>query len=111
MSAVVEEPEKNDLTEDDEKKLSKKELNKLAKAAKIAELKAQVWCYYGVYCPEYILQKAAQNAAQTKEKEGEDVSAGMYGSYDMIQSADKKDVVFVQLNKISADSHGQEVKD
>lgn len=34
---------------------------------------------------------------------------GMYGSYGMIQSADKKDLVFTRLNQIDAGLHGQEV--
>uniref|UniRef100_A0A7I4YEY4 Aspartate--tRNA ligase, cytoplasmic n=1 Tax=Haemonchus contortus TaxID=6289 RepID=A0A7I4YEY4_HAECO len=91
MSVVVDEKEMNDAAEGGEKKLSKKELNKLAKAAKIAELKAQ------------------KAASQPKEDEGEDVSVGMYGSYGMIQSADKKDIVFTKLNKIEPDIDGQEV--
>ncbi|KIH69251.1 aspartate--tRNA ligase [Ancylostoma duodenale] len=94
MSVAVEEKDVNDVVEGGEKKLSKKELNKLAKAAKIAEIKAQ---------------KAAQNQGQTNENDGEDVSIGMYGSYGMIQSADKKDIVFSHLNKISANVHGQEI--
>ncbi|EYB84467.1 hypothetical protein Y032_0316g2298 [Ancylostoma ceylanicum] len=94
MSVAVEEKEMNDAVEGGEKKLSKKELNKLAKAAKIAEIKAQ---------------KAAQNQGQTNENDGEDVSIGMYGNYGMIQSADKKDIMFSQLNKISANIHGQEI--
>ncbi|ETN76547.1 hypothetical protein NECAME_11626, partial [Necator americanus] len=91
MSVAVEEKDMNDVVEG-EKKLSKKELNKLAKAAKIAEIKAQ---------------KAAQNQSQTQGDE-EDISVGMYGSYGIIQSADKKDIVFSPTNKITASIHGQE---
>ncbi|KAJ1346093.1 Aspartate--tRNA ligase, cytoplasmic [Parelaphostrongylus tenuis] len=72
----------------------KKELNKLAKAAKKAELKAQ---------------KAAEASSQGNDGENEDVSAGMYGSYGMVQSADMKDIMFTRVSKIDADGHGKEV--
>lgn len=52
MSVALEEKDMNEVTEGGEKKLSKKELNKLAKAAKIAELKAQVRCV-GNSCYSY----------------------------------------------------------
>ncbi|KAK6015602.1 hypothetical protein OSTOST_18970 [Ostertagia ostertagi] len=91
MSVAVDEKDMNDVAEGGEKKLSKKELNKLAKAAKIAELKAQ------------------KASSQPKEEEAEDVSVGMYGSYGMIQSTDKKDIVFTKLSEIDASIHGQEV--
>lgn len=94
MSVALEEKDMNEVTEGGEKKLSKKELNKLAKAAKIAELKAQ---------------RAGHGQSQTGEGDAEDVSVGMYGSYGMIQSADKKDLVFTRLNQIDAGLHGQEV--
>ncbi|VDM54449.1 unnamed protein product [Angiostrongylus costaricensis] len=77
-----------------EKKLSKKELNKLAKAAKKAELKAQ---------------KAAEGLTQGNDGENEDVSAGLYGNYGMIQSADVKDIMFTRVCKIDVDGHGKQV--
>ncbi|PIO66415.1 hypothetical protein TELCIR_11874 [Teladorsagia circumcincta] len=92
MSVAVDEKDMNDVAEGGEKKLSKKELNKLAKAAKIAELKAQ------------------KASSQPKEEDAEDVSVGMYGSYGMIQSTDKKDIVFTKLSEIDATIHGKEVR-
>ncbi|KJH53019.1 aspartate--tRNA ligase [Dictyocaulus viviparus] len=93
MSIVLDEKEVNDLAEGTEKKLSKKELNKLAKAARIAELKAQ---------------KLAENQRKTGGDEI-DVSAGMYGSYGIVQSAEVKNVEFTKVNQISSDKHGEEV--
>ncbi|CAI4232482.1 unnamed protein product [Auanema sp. JU1783] len=77
-----------------EKKLSKKELNKLARQAKKEQLKTQ-------------------NQDGTEEKktdaDEEDVSMGMYGSYGLIQSSDKKDIEFTNVNKIGANLDGQEI--
>uniref|UniRef100_A0A1I7WYV4 Aspartyl-tRNA synthetase n=1 Tax=Heterorhabditis bacteriophora TaxID=37862 RepID=A0A1I7WYV4_HETBA len=74
-------------------KLSKKELNKLAKASKIAAIKAQ----------------KANLIEGSQQEEDEDVSVGMYGSYGLIQSADKKDITFTSISKISQDISGEEI--
>uniref|UniRef100_A0A0K0EHP6 Aspartate--tRNA ligase, cytoplasmic n=1 Tax=Strongyloides stercoralis TaxID=6248 RepID=A0A0K0EHP6_STRER len=80
-----------------EKKLSKKELNKLARAAKKAEAKA----------------KNSGNENQQKENEDKDsitdVSEGLYGSYGLIQSNIKKDIIFTDVKDINSSLDKQQV--
>ncbi|CAJ0569261.1 unnamed protein product, partial [Mesorhabditis spiculigera] len=78
---------------DGEKKLSKKELNKLAKKAKKMELTQQKG-------------PSANDASGDKE---EDVSVGCYGSYGLVQSTDEKDIVFTELNVINKDLANKEI--
>ncbi|CAJ0566737.1 unnamed protein product, partial [Mesorhabditis spiculigera] len=78
---------------DGEKKLSKKELNKLAKKAKKMELTQQKG-------------PSANDASGDKE---EDVSVGCYGSYGLVQSTDEKDIVFTELNAINKDLANKEI--
>ncbi|GMT19925.1 hypothetical protein PFISCL1PPCAC_11222, partial [Pristionchus fissidentatus] len=88
-----------ELAVEGEKKLSKKELNKLAKAAKKADAKASNQAAKG---------EGAGDEAAAKEDE-EDVSVGMYGSYGLIQSSDVKDIKFTELAEINAGLDGQEI--
>ncbi|CAJ0955049.1 unnamed protein product, partial [Mesorhabditis belari] len=78
---------------DGEKKLSKKELNKLAKKAKKMELQEQ-------------------KTDSTKKEGGdneEDASVGCYGTYGLIQSGDQKDIVFTELMNINKELDGKEI--
>ncbi|GMS90097.1 hypothetical protein PENTCL1PPCAC_12272, partial [Pristionchus entomophagus] len=88
-----------ELAVEGEKKLSKKELNKLAKAAKKNEAKAAAQATKG--------EATGDNAGE--QDEGEDVSAGMYGSYGMIQSTEPREIQFTNLADINASLDGQEV--
>jgi nondiscriminating aspartyl-tRNA synthetase len=78
----------------EEKKLSKKELNKLAKQMKKAELKKNS------------AQGQAENQAAEEE---EDVSEGKYGSYGLIQSSERKTINFTLVNKLDESFDGKEV--
>ncbi|GMR43359.1 hypothetical protein PMAYCL1PPCAC_13554, partial [Pristionchus mayeri] len=88
-----------ELAVEGEKKLSKKELNKLAKAQKKNEAKAAAQAQKG--------EEAGDNAGG--QDDGEDVSTGMYGSYGLIQSSDVKDIQFTDLSAINGSLDGQEI--
>uniref|UniRef100_A0A914YP27 Aspartyl-tRNA synthetase n=1 Tax=Panagrolaimus superbus TaxID=310955 RepID=A0A914YP27_9BILA len=78
----------------DEKKLSKKELNKLAKQAKKAELKKN--------------STQGQQENQGVEEE-EDISEGKYGNYELIQSSERKTITFTLVNKLDESYDGKMV--
>lgn len=77
------------------KKLSKKELNKLARQQKKAEKKQ-----------ENLTAHANENEAGDVE---EDVSEGLYGTYPMIQSAVKKHFDFIDVENVTAAMDGKEI--
>uniref|UniRef100_A0A0R3RHH8 Aspartate--tRNA ligase, cytoplasmic n=1 Tax=Elaeophora elaphi TaxID=1147741 RepID=A0A0R3RHH8_9BILA len=77
-----------------EKKLSKKELNKLAKQQKKLEKKAE---------------HAAARAEENAKEEEEDVSEGHYGMYGIIKSAEKKKLDFVDVKDVLVNLEGQEI--
>uniref|UniRef100_A0A915PHJ2 Aspartate--tRNA ligase, cytoplasmic n=1 Tax=Setaria digitata TaxID=48799 RepID=A0A915PHJ2_9BILA len=76
-----------------EKKMSKKELNKLARQQKKLEKKA-----------EHAAEQVEEN-----EEEVEDVSKGLYGTYGIIQSVERKKLDFVDVKDILMDLEGQEI--
>jgi len=79
----------------EEKKLSKKELNKLERAKKKAEAKAQ---------------QAGDNIQGGGSNENEpDVSEGKYGDYGIVQSTEKKNIVFTNVEDLTPDLHEKEV--
>ncbi|KAM3723818.1 Aspartate--tRNA ligase, cytoplasmic [Dirofilaria immitis] len=78
---------------DEERKLSKKEINKLAKQQKKLEKKAE---HTSVHVEE-------------NEKEMEDISEGCYGTYGIIQSADWKKLDFVDVKDVLLNLEGQEI--
>uniref|UniRef100_A0A7E4UTF2 Aspartate--tRNA ligase, cytoplasmic n=1 Tax=Panagrellus redivivus TaxID=6233 RepID=A0A7E4UTF2_PANRE len=80
----------------EEKKLSKKELNKLEKARKKAELKAQADA-----------NKAQEEAAAAAAEV--DVSEGHYGTYGLIQSTERKDITFTNVADLTEALDGKEV--
>uniref|UniRef100_A0A914CVL7 Aspartate--tRNA ligase, cytoplasmic n=1 Tax=Acrobeloides nanus TaxID=290746 RepID=A0A914CVL7_9BILA len=78
--------------EDGEKKLSKKELNKLARQQKKAEKKHQ--------------------GADTKTEESteeEDISKNKYGTYGLIRSTERKELEFVNVGTLNSSLDGKEV--
>uniref|UniRef100_A0A0N4ZA74 Aspartate--tRNA ligase, cytoplasmic n=1 Tax=Parastrongyloides trichosuri TaxID=131310 RepID=A0A0N4ZA74_PARTI len=83
--------------EEGEKKLSKKELNKLARLAKKAEVKAK--------------KGGDENVKQDDENKDNavDVSEGLYGSYGLIQSGEKKDITFTEVKDINSSLNKKEV--
>lgn len=55
-------------------------------------------------------QEAASAAQSQQQKDDEeDVSAGKYGSYGLIQSGEVKDIKFAELKDINESMHGQDV--
>ncbi|VDK55200.1 unnamed protein product [Anisakis simplex] len=82
--------------EGEEKKLSKKELNKLARQQKKAEKKHE---------------SASSNAKENEAGDvGEqDVSKGLYGTYPLMQSAEKKHLDFVDVKDVTAEKVDKEV--
>ncbi|CAD5225665.1 unnamed protein product [Bursaphelenchus okinawaensis] len=80
-----------------EVKLSKKELNKLKKQQQKAALKAA---------------SQGEKQEQQGQEEGEDVSAGKYGTYKLLQSSQldkKKDIEFVDVQNLDESLDGKEV--
>uniref|UniRef100_A0A1I7VKB6 Aspartate--tRNA ligase, cytoplasmic n=2 Tax=Loa loa TaxID=7209 RepID=A0A1I7VKB6_LOALO len=77
-----------------EKKLSKKELNKLAKQQKKLEKKAE----HATACVE-------ENVKEVEE----DVSEGRYGTYGIIQSAERRELDFTDVKDVLASLEGQEI--
>ncbi|VDN04407.1 unnamed protein product [Thelazia callipaeda] len=87
--------ETNNASVEGDKKLSKKELNKLAKQQKKAEKKA-----------EYAAEQAKENEKLLNE---EDISSGLYGIYGLIQSAERKTLNFVDVKDVVLELNGQEI--
>uniref|UniRef100_A0A914XNB2 Aspartate--tRNA ligase, cytoplasmic n=1 Tax=Plectus sambesii TaxID=2011161 RepID=A0A914XNB2_9BILA len=77
-------------------KMSKKQLNKLAKAAKKEEKKQES-------------AAKRQDDEKNDENEGEDVSKDLYGEYGLIQSTEKNKINFLDVSEISEKLDGQEV--
>ncbi|VDO30982.1 unnamed protein product [Onchocerca flexuosa] len=77
-----------------EKKLSKKEINKLAKQQKKLEKKAE---------------HAAASVEEHEREVEEDVSEGRYGAYGIIQSAERKKLDFIDVKDVFVNLEGQEV--
>ncbi|KHN87168.1 Aspartate--tRNA ligase, cytoplasmic [Toxocara canis] len=77
------------------KKLSKKELNKIARQQKKAEKK---------------LENAAMHAKENDAGDvEEDVSNGLYGTYPLIQSAEKKHLDFVDVGDVTGALNDKEI--
>ncbi|OZC11555.1 aspartate--tRNA ligase [Onchocerca flexuosa] len=77
-----------------EKKLSKKEINKLAKQQKKLEKKAE---------------HAAASVEEHEREVEEDVSEGRYGAYGIIQSAERKKLDFIDVKDVFVNLEGQEI--
>ena len=60
------------------------------------------------YANDFQEASAAQSPQQQKGDE-EDVSAGKYGTYGLIQSGEVKDIKFTELKNIDESMHGQDV--
>lgn len=96
----------------DEKKLSKKELNKLAKQMKKQELKAVINFNLNLilifYCNLFQASQGNQDVGQAEPKE-DDISEGKYGSYGLVQSTERKQIEFIPVNKLDGSLDGKEV--
>ncbi|VDN84314.1 unnamed protein product [Brugia pahangi] len=77
-----------------EKKLSKKELNKLAKQQKKMEKKAE---------------NAVALVKENEKEEDEDISKGCYGAYGIIQSIELRKLDFIDVKDVFVNLEGHEI--
>ena len=61
------------------------------------------------YANDFQEASAAQSQQQEQKGDEEDVSAGKYGTYGLIQSGEVKDIKFTELKDIDESMHGQDV--